>query len=178
MSYVVKISVILKLRLLLTKTKCEKALGFVEFVDIQNAKNNEAKTSPAFSNTTAGFNGAWPFSITSDSTACEEKLRGAVAIEKVSLLFPNLGGVGANTTVAGTLTGKFLEPAKEGKCPAGGISLNEEQTVTVDGTAGTKVKITAGEKGVAAICFVSANNYLFPEKAPTWAPFTGAISKD
>ena len=37
---------------------------------------------------------------------------------------------------------------------------------------------TTGTTSRAILCFVSANNYLYPTTAPTWGPFTGAIWKD
>ena len=37
---------------------------------------------------------------------------------------------------------------------------------------------TTGTTSRAILCFVSANNYLYPTTAPTGGPFTGAIWKD
>jgi hypothetical protein len=146
-----------------------EAEGWVSFVDIQNAKDQSAVESPAYANTSPGYNGEWPIGIKSDK--CKNN-PGKVTIEHVALYFPKL-----SAEAVGVLVGAYSEPNKE-KCSGGGIELTEAQTLTVNGTA-TAVKLNNGTAGKPAfICFVSANNYLFPEKAPTWTPLTGEIKKN
>ena len=161
-------------------TTCKEGLGeaegWVTFVDIQNATTGTTKVaSPVFDDTSPGDNGPWPIGIRSDncSTATHP---GRVVIEHVALFFPTL----ANTTVTGTLLGTWAPPAV-GRCEnaSGGVELTEAQTVSINGKSGEAVTINNGTAGKPAfICFVSANNYLFPNTPPVWTPLTGGINKD
>jgi hypothetical protein len=153
-------------------TKCEEATGWVTFVDVQNATTSGAK-SPVYDNTSPGSNGAWPISVKSDNTGCPLAERGKVTIEKSALYFPELLGVNAT----GTFTGKWVQP---GECAggSGGVKLEVKQPgVTL--STGEKPEVDNGPKAENAfICFVSANNYLYPEKAPAWTPLVGNVWKD
>jgi len=150
-----------------------EAEGWVTFVDIQNAKNAKAEASPVFDNTSPGYNGPWPIGIKSDK--CKNN-PGQVKIERVALFFEKLAG--APVVVAGTILGKYSQPAAL-KCPAGGIELTKVQkALTVNGAA-AELEISNGvKKEVAFICFVSANNYLFPEKEVKWVPLVGEVKKN
>jgi hypothetical protein len=152
-------------------TKCEEATGWVTFVDVQNAVTGTTK-SPVYDNTSPGSNGAWPISVKSDSTACGANA-GKVTIEKSALYFPELLGVNAT----GTFTGKWVQP---GECAggSGGVKLDTLQP-GVKLSPGENPEVDNGTTGKNAfICFVSANNYLYPEKAPTWTPLVGNVWKD
>jgi hypothetical protein len=150
-------------------TACEKATGWVTFVDIQNAKNNTGAFSPVYDNTSPGFNAAWPFKVNSDNTGCAVAERGVVTIENVALFFPNLAT--GNVTVTGTMKGKYVQPGATSKCQAGGVELNKAQMMTVNGV-NLEVEISNGAaKEAGFVCFVSANNNLFPEAAPKWEKF-------
>jgi hypothetical protein len=149
---------------------CEKATGWVLFVDIQNAKKNGGGFSPVYDNTSpAPGNGPWPFNVKSDNTGCLAAERGVVTIEKVALFFPNLAT--GNITVTGNLKAKWVQPGSTSTCPAGGIGLKEKQTETKINGVAVETEITGGAAGEGFICFVSANNNLWPETAPTWSPF-------
>jgi len=145
-------------------TVCEKAKGLVTFVDIQDARNNTGAFSPVYDNTER----AWPFIVNSDNTGCPVVERGVVTIEHVALFFPNLQA--GNLAITGTIRGKYVQPSSD-SCPAGGIELNKAQILAING-GNMEVEISNGaSKGPAFICFVSSNNNLFPERAPTWSPF-------
>jgi hypothetical protein len=148
----------------------KEATGWVEFADVQHAT-----PSAVFSGTApepAGF-GPWPIKVRSDKST---ENPGKVTIEKAHLLFPTLGPGGTAVTAIGTFTGKWVQP---GECAggSGGVKLDIAQPgITV--TTATKPELDNGKGEAAFICFVSANNYLFPEKAPAWTPLTGNIWKD
>jgi hypothetical protein len=65
-------------------------------------------------------------------------------------------------------------------CAGGGGELNVEQSLEVNGALAARAidNGTTGATSRAILCFVSANNYLYPTTAPTWGPLTGAIWKD
>lgn len=151
---------------LTSTTKCEHARGYVEFVDIQNAKNNVPEASPVYSDTAPGQNEAWPFSILSNHCATNP---GQVIIERVDLFFPKLAT--KNITVSGTILGKYVQPGTTSKCPGGGIELTEAQKLLLFNGASAESKITGGAEGKAFICFVSSNNNLYPETGPKWEKF-------
>jgi hypothetical protein len=143
---------------------CNIAEGSVTFADLQDATTGGAE-SPVFPN-----NVVWPIKVRSDKCTTEP---GVVTIESVGLFFPNFHELKAT----GTFTGKWVQP---GACPggSGGIELNVKQTGVALST-GTEPEIDNGTTGKPAfICFVSAENYLYPTTAPTWTPLTGAIWKD
>jgi hypothetical protein len=153
-------------------TVCREVEGWVTFVDIQRASGEYEATpvtnSPVFDDTSPGDNGPWPIGIHSNQTICGAKA-GKVTIEHVALYLPV-----PKKLITGTLIGVYVQPstpAKPTKCPAGGIALEENQNVTINGKSGEAVKIQAGASGVAVICFVSSNNWVFPKTAPTWSPF-------
>lgn len=153
----------------------EFATGFVQFADIQHAT-----PSPVFANighvTSAaekeegkvGGGGPWPFRVRSDHCETEP---GRVTIENVKLFFPKLEGAIAT----GTFVGTYEQPsnAEGANCPGGGIKLDILQPgVTVKvGPEEFESSVDNGGGANAFLCFVSANNYLWPETAPTWAPF-------
>jgi hypothetical protein len=139
-------------------TECRAATGTIPWVDIQNAKP------------TAVFDGsaAWTFSI--NSNRCSSK-PGEVIISNVSLLFETLGTGKSAITAAGTILGKYSQPSAE-KCPAGGIELVIVQRGITTKPATEEFQLDNDDGGIAYVCFVSANNYLFPETAPKWEKFT------
>jgi hypothetical protein len=115
--------------------------------------------------------------------------RCVITLSHRQLFFPELGGAVA----IGTFTGKWVQPEV---CPggSGGVELEVSQPgVTVTGE--TKAKSVEIDNGTAGkhtfICFVSSNNYLWPEvevaeggkitetkAAPIWNPHFGNIWKD
>lgn len=144
--------------------KCVAATGTVPWIDIQNGK-----PSAVFNVGTAAS-----FYVMSDNKKCEEqKVAGVVCVREITLLFEQLGAAKAPVIASGTFCGKYSQPNAE-KCPGGGIELNNEQPgVTTEPASTPPVVVDNGEEGKPALlCFVSANNYLFPKTAPTWAPFT------
>lgn len=152
---------------LTSKTVCEKATAGVDFSDFQNGKT-AGVSSPIFDN-----NLIWALSINSDNEGCAAGARGLVTIEKVGLYFPGLTGA----LITGTVTGHWVQP---GECSggSGGVKLEVKQAgLTV--TGGSSPEIDNGTAGNSAlICFVSANNYVYPQTAPLWTPLTGNIWKD
>lgn len=148
-------------------TVCKAATGTVPFADIQDGSK-----SAVFDVGTA-----WSFTEQSNSTACGS-FAGRIIIREITLLFETLGAGKTAVIASGTLIGKASPPNAE-KCPAGGIELNVEQPGFTTEPAAEKLEITNGEAGKAAlICFVSANNYLFPKEAPKWEKFTNSTGKE
>lgn len=142
----------------------EEAEGSVTFADIQNAQESEV-----FAGISPGGFGPWP--ITVRSNHCEED-PGKVRVKNVHLLFPGLN----NAVAEGEFTGTYVQPNAT-TCEGGGLELDINQpNVTVAGVATARIDDGAGEP--ALLCFVSANNYVFPTEAPEWEPLTGAIWKD
>jgi hypothetical protein len=150
-------------------TVCRAATGMVPFADIQNGK-----PSAVFDVGTA-----WSFSVFSDSEACSKLERASkVYIREANLLFEQLGAGKAPVIASGTFVGKYSQPNSE-KCPAGGVELENKQPGVTTEPASTAVVVDNGEEGkTAVLCLVSANNYLFPKTAPTWAPFTNSTEKE
>jgi hypothetical protein len=147
-------------------TECRAATGTIPWVDIQHS-------SPS-----AVFNGstAWTFSIKSTDTGCPEAESGKVTISNVSLLFETvLEGKGEGNgpmVAAGSIAGVYEQPGAN--CPAGGIKINTSQPGLTTEPATTAVEIDNGTANSNAyICFVAANNYLYPSSAPTWAQTEG-----
>lgn len=159
-------------------TACHKASGWVEFVDVQDASpsavySGEAPFKPAAP--ARGGLGPWRISANSDNTGCPEAERGKVTVSNVSLFFPGLTGA---PTAVGSFTGKWVQP---GSCPggSGGVKLDVKQPGITLSNGATKPELDNGTANTNAfVCFVSANNYLFPTTAPTWEPFTGNVWKD
>jgi hypothetical protein len=152
------------------------AKGHVTFADIQNAELTEpveVPSSPVYSGISPGGFGPWEVEIASDSCAggAGEPAAGEVVVHNVHLFFPVLGA-----TATGTFLGTYVQPGAG--CEGGGIKLDVEQPeVTVTGAE--TAEVDNGEAGKNAfLCFVSSNNVLYPETAPTWSPLHGAIWKD
>jgi hypothetical protein len=132
---------------------CTEATGWVPFVDVQNAT-----TSPVFSGDKPAT--PWVFKVRSD--LCHE-LPGRVLVESSSLLFEAFG-----VTAAGTFQGIYEQPGVN--CPAGGVKLNIPQPLITTTPASTTTPEIDNNLGANAfVCFVSANNYLFPSAEPKWA---------
>jgi len=139
---------------------CSEATGQVRFADIQ-----DATPSAVFDG-----NGAWKIRVKSDLCSSEP---GKVKVENTSLLFEQLGAGKTPVISTGEFVGTYSQPSSvAGKCPAGGVELAIDQPGITTTPASTGVEIDNGTTGKNAyICFVSANNYLFPETEPKWAPF-------
>lgn len=138
-----------------------EATGWVPLADIQRAS-----TSAVFSGDKPST--PWLFKVRSDLST---ENPGRVLIENTSLLLETVG-----VTVAGAFQGIYQQPGTI--CPAGGVKLNIGQpgVVTVPAST-TEPKLDNGAGGNAYICFVSANNYVFPTNEPVWTPLTGEIWK-
>jgi hypothetical protein len=152
-------------------TVCRRAEGNIPWVDIQRATS-----SPVFD----GALSAWTFSVNSDNAGCSSTQKGVVTVRNASLLFETLAA-GGPVIATGTFKGVWSQPSSAaGKCPAGGIEINKVQSGITTEPETTAIEIDNGEAtpAPAFICFVSANNYLYPDTAPVWAPFTGAIWKN
>jgi hypothetical protein len=146
-------------------TVCRAATGTIPWVDIQHAS-----PSAVFDGSTA-----WTFSINSDHTICSPN-EGSVTIGNVTLLLEQLGAGKSPVIATGTISGKYINSTSEGApCQGGGVELyNHQPGITMNPASenGT-IEIDNGTTGKqVSICFVSSNNYLFPNAAPTWAPFT------
>ena len=92
-----------------------------------------------------------------------------MTISNVSLFFPTLGLV-----ATGTITGKYVQPTggTTAPCPSGGVELAVKQP-GIKLSVGEEPEIDNGTTGKNTfICAVSANNWVFPKTAPTWAPFS------
>jgi hypothetical protein len=137
---------------------CRVATGTIPWVGVL-----DSSPSAVFAGNTA-----WTFSIDSNSTACAAENRGKVTIHNVGVLFETLGTGKAPIVATGTLTGVYEQPGAN--CPAGGVKLSASQPgITTEPASGSAVEVDNGTTGSSAYaCFVAANNYLFPSKAPTW----------
>lgn len=157
-------------------TACHKATGWVTFANLSNTEGYYEKEL-VLTNTSPGYNGAWPVSINSSNTGCTIENRGKVTIEAVALNELVLGAL--SYTYTGTLTGRFVQP---GSCSggSGGIELAASQPgITSSEKSVEKIEIDNGTSGSPAyLCFVAANNYLYPEKAPSWTPSIGNVVGD
>lgn len=141
---------------------CSEATGWVPFVDVQ-----DASPSAVFSGDKPAA--PWLFKVKSDLCATNP---GQVLVENTSLLFEAFG-----VTAGGFFQGVYQEP-NAATCPAGGVKLNVEQPGVVTVPASTTTpKLDNGAEGNAYICFVSANNYVFPTNEPVWTPLTGQLWK-
>jgi len=156
-------------------TKCEEATGWVEFVDIQNAKSG-VNSSPVYGGEgffkpaapARGGLGPWPVSIKSDEAICGAEA-GKVTISNVSLYFSKL-----LLTVTGVIVGRYIQPnmGTPHTCPAGGVEIATGEQKGLKLSAGSKPEIDNGTAAKAGfICNVSSNNWFFPKTAPTWEPF-------
>lgn len=145
-------------------TVCRKALGWVTFVDIQNAKPSGVFTgeAPYKPGEGRGGLGPWQIEVEEDQSVCPHP--GRVTVTSASLYFETFN-LGKGVTATGTFVGKYENPGAV--CPAGGVTLEKAQP---------GVTLSVGEKPETegSICFVSANNYLFPEVAPKWEKFTNS----
>jgi hypothetical protein len=132
-------------------TTCVSAGGYVEFADFQNATNTVPESSPVYANTLLD---PWRVLINSASApGCAAAAQRVVTIRNVELWFPKLLG---GLEVTGTITGKYAQPGAN--CSAGGVELDLAQGGLVPAGSG----ISDGAGGNAFLCFVSANNYVFP----------------
>lgn len=163
-----------------SEAECRSATGHVTFADVQNAT-----PSAVYAGISPGGFGPWPITVVSNDPVCGG-FAGLVVASNVHLLFPGLG----DTTAVGNFLGTYRQPSEvAGECEAGGMELAIAQpqvTVTIGGKGGTvleKPEIDNGNNNQNAfLCFVSANNDLFPSVAPVWSdeenPLEGAIWKD
>jgi hypothetical protein len=152
-------------------TVCNAAGGYVEFADFENSTLQSGTTnSPTYVNTLLD-----PFRvlINSASSPCTavgtggEKEQRLVTIRNVEFYLPVAG-----VEVFGTLTGKYVQPGTGSKCPAGGVELALSQPGLVPANSGLD-NGTVGEP--AFLCFVSANNYVYPTTGKELGPTTGEV---
>jgi hypothetical protein len=150
-------------------TECKAATGTIPWVDIQNSSSLEGSSSPVFDGISS-----WKLSIQSDNGI--GTCFGQVTISNVSLLFDNEYHL--TVAVTGSLSGVYEQPGAN--CPAGGIKFNTSQSGLSSKPEMEDFELNSGEKGRNAyICFVAANNYLYPSSAPAWALTQGTgIWKD
>jgi len=164
--------------------RCEKAEGWVQWADIQNAKSG-ANVSPMFAGTSVGENGPWDLTIWSDkATPCGVKT-GVVEIRHFAAYFPALGGAPGwevTTPATGAITGKYEQPGAN--CEAGGVKLEVAQMLEINGPPAKSFAIDNGTALTNVyLCFVSANDYVYPEigaekTGPAWGALHGTIWKD
>jgi hypothetical protein len=155
-------------------TACNVATGSIPWFDASNGQASYGQPSAMV----AGA-GAWTLSIYSDSAACKAKEKnGEVIIRNVSLLLETLGERNSPEILTGTLVGHYVQPSSA-ICPAGGIELeNVQRGLTSEPSRTAMVFDNGTEHSPAFLCFVGANNYVFPTAAPTWAPFTNSAEKE
>ncbi|MGO8905694.1 MAG: hypothetical protein ACLQMH_08735 [Solirubrobacteraceae bacterium] len=147
------------------------ATGWVEWADIQDATSTGGTASAVYAGTSPGDNGAWSLSVRSNLCTTNP---GRVSIDKFALYLTFPKWV-ATTPSTGEIVGKYVNPTTP--CAGGGVELNIEQTLEINDVSGTRA-IDNGSGGKAILCFVSANNYLYPEKGPVWEKLIGGIWKD
>jgi hypothetical protein len=146
---------------------CSTAVGYVEFADFQNAENSAGANSPVYSDTLID---PWRFEIRSDMCATNP---GKVTIYGTGFWFPVLA-----TEVRGTITGVYEQPGVA-NCTGGGVKLDLAQPLLTINGAGPppEAGISNNAGGNAFLCFVSANNYLYPTVGKELGPLTGEIKK-
>lgn len=151
-------------------TQCNSAGGYVQFADFQDSTlQNTTTNSPTYVNTLL-----FPFRtlINSVSAPCTttagENEKGLVTIRNTEFYLPVAG-----VLAFGTIKGKYVEPGTGSKCLGGGVELELEQPGLVPAGSGINNGV-AGEH--AFLCFVSANNYVYPTAGKEIGPLTGAIT--
>jgi len=127
-----------------------------------------------YAGTSPGYSGPWSLSIRSDLCTTNP---GRVSIDRVAVYMP-VPGWWVTTPSTGAIAGKYVQPGST--CAGGGMELNVEQTFEINDIAGTRTidNGTTGTGSKAILCFVSANNYIYPKTAPEWKELQGAIWKD
>ncbi len=147
------------------------ATGWVQWVDIQDATSTGGTSSPVYAGTSPSANGPWSLTIRSDECTTNP---GRVTIGKFAAYLPVPNWI-LTTPTTGGLVGKYVNPGST--CAGGGAELNVEQALELNGASAARTidDGTTGTTTKAILCFVSANNSLYPTTAPTWGPFMGAI---
>lgn len=147
---------------------CSVATAYAEFVDLQKATHLTA-SSPVYADTLID---PWRVDINSDMCAVNP---GVVRIGGVGLFFPTLG-----IEARGTIEGVYVQPGATSNCTAGGVQFNLKQpNLLLNGVATLKPGINNTEVGKNAyLCFVSANNYVYPTVGKELGPLTGEITKN
>jgi hypothetical protein len=144
---------------------CSTATAYATFVDLQNATTPGGVSSPVYADTLID-----PFRVDINSDLCTTN-PGQVLIQGVGLYFPTLA-----VEVRGFIKGLYEQPGVN--CAAGGVKLNLAQPgLLVNGAGTPEVGISNGAGAVAYLCFVSANNYVFPTVPKELGPLTGEIKK-
>ena len=145
---------------------CSTATLYYEFVDLQDANTPSGVNSPMYADTLIA---PWRVDINSDLCPTNP---GKVTISGLGLYFPTLA-----SEVRGTLQGLYEQPGAN--CAAGGIKFNLAQPLLTINGAGPppELGISNGAGAAAFLCFVSANNYVYPTVPKELGPPTGEIKK-
>ena len=145
---------------------CSTATAYATFVDLQDATTPGGVNSPVYADTLID-----PFRVDINSDLCSVN-PGKVTIFGVGLYFPTLA-----VEIRGTITGLYEQPGAN--CAAGGIKFNIPQPLLTINGAGPppEAGITNGAGAAAYLCFVSANNYVYPTVPKELGPLTGEIKK-
>jgi len=157
-----------------TSANCHTATGWVEWADIQNATATGGASSPVFAGTSPGDNGAWSLSVRSNRCSTNP---GRVSIDRFAIYLP-VPNWWVTTPSTGEIVGTYVQPGAV--CAAGGVELNVEQQIEVNDVLAARTidNGTTGTATKAILCFVSANNYVYPKTGPEWKELQGAIWKD
>jgi hypothetical protein len=150
---------------------CSTATGYVEFADFQKAVTVPGGlNSPVYADTLIA-----PWRVDINSNSCEAaKNPNKVTVTGVGLYFPLLLG---GQEVRGTITGKYEPPG--GNCSAGGVNLDLQQPGLLANGAAIGAGINNGTAGVHAfLCFVSANNDVYPAVPVGEGAITGKIKNE
>ncbi len=153
-----------------TAANCHIAYGWVEWADIQHATETGLVASPVFAGTSPGYNGPWSLSVRSDKCSLNP---GRVSIDRFAIYLPVLEWW-VTTPSTGEIVGTYVQPGAV--CAAGGVELNTEQPLEINDVLGTRI-IDNGAGAKAVLCFVSSNNYVYPETGPKWEKLIGTIWK-
>jgi hypothetical protein len=145
---------------------CSTATAYATFVDIQDATTSAGVNSPVYADTLID-----PYRVDINSDLCATN-PGLVTISGLGLYFPTLA-----VEVRGVIKGLYEQPGAN--CAAGGVKLNLAQPGLLINGAGPppEVGFSNGAGANAYLCFVSANNYLYPNVGKELGPLTGEIKK-
>lgn len=133
-----------------TAANCTVATGYVTFVDFQSETTivkEVVMQTPVYADDLIA-----PWRLDIRSALCAEKPN-VITISGVGLYFPTL-----TSEARGAITGKYEQHGAN--CSAGGVKLDMNQPGLLVNGANVEPKVNE-----PFLCFVSANNYVFP-KAP------------
>ena len=149
-----------------TASSTTVTVGYVEFVDLTKGTvgPTSATSSPAYADTLVG---PWRVEINGATNAKPN----VVTISGVGIYWPTLA-----TEMRGTLSGVYVQPGTTSKCPAGGVELNLKQPLVLLNGFAPEAGFDNNVAGKPAyLCWVAANNYVYPTTPQGLGATTGEL---